>query len=102
MLEELLKLLQSGQDGASLRFGIGSAYLKQNDADNAVEHLKKAIELDPTFSAAWKLYAKALQENGQIDLAVETFRKGIEVAAGKGDIQAAKEMEVFLKRLLKK
>ncbi len=101
MLEELLKLLQSGQDSAALRFGIGNTYLKRKDAYNAMQHLKKAIELDPSFSAAWKLYAKALQENGQTDSAVETFRKGIEVAAGKGDIQAAKEMEVFLKRLLK-
>ncbi len=101
MLEELLKLLRSGQDSAPLRFGIGSAYLKQKDAGNAVEHLKKAIELDQSFSAAWKLYGKALQANGQMDSAADAFRNGIEVATGKGDVQAAKEMKVFLKRLLK-
>jgi Tfp pilus assembly protein PilF len=102
MLEQLLQLLESGQDNAPLRFGLGSAYLKQDDAGNAAVHLAKAIELDPSFSAAWKLYGKALQETGKNEDAADAFRKGIEVANDNGDVQAAKEMEVFLKRLLKK
>jgi Tfp pilus assembly protein PilF len=101
MLEQLLQLLESGQDNAPLRFGLGSACLKQGDADGAVEHLAKAIEFDPAFSAAWKLYGKALLESGDNDSAADAFRKGIQVANEKGDVQAAKEMEVFLKRLLK-
>jgi Tfp pilus assembly protein PilF len=102
MLEQLLQLLESGQDNAPLRFGLGSAYLKQGNAGDAVEHLAKAIEFDPTFSAAWKFYGKALQESGDKDSAADAFRKGIQIANEKGDLQAAKEMEVFLKRLLKK
>jgi Tfp pilus assembly protein PilF len=102
MLEQLLQLLESGQDNAPLRFGIGSAFLKQGDAGDAVEHLAKAVELDPAFSAAWKLYGKALLKSGAEDSAADAFRKGIQVANDKGDVQAAKEMEVFLKRLLKK
>jgi Tfp pilus assembly protein PilF len=102
MLQQLEKLLESGQDNAPLRFGLGSAYLKQGDAENAVVHLGKAIEFDPLFSAAWKLYGKALQEVGEKDKAADAFRRGIDVASEKGDVQAAKEMAVFLKRLLKK
>lgn len=102
MLEQLLRLLEAGQDNAPLRFGLGSAYLKLGETGNAVEHLAKAIELDPSFSAAWKLYGKALQKSGEKDDAVAAFRKGIEVADERGDVQAAKEMRVFLKRLLKK
>jgi Tfp pilus assembly protein PilF len=102
MLEQLLQLLESGQDNAPLRFGLGNAYLKQGDAGNAAKHLAKAIDLDASFSAAWKLYGKALQEAGDEDGAADAYRTGIEVANVNGDIQAAKEMEVFLKRLLKK
>jgi hypothetical protein len=36
---------------------------------------------------------------GQKAAAQEAFSKGIEVAEKKGDIQAVKEMQVFLKRL---
>lgn len=102
MLEQLQKLLESGEDNAPLRFGLGNAYLKQGDAENAAEHLAKAIEFDPSFSAAWKLFGKALQETGDKDRAADAFRTGIAVANEKGDVQAAKEMQVFLKRLLKK
>jgi Tfp pilus assembly protein PilF len=101
MLNELLNLLEKDPDNAILRFSIGSAYLKENNLDQAKEHLAKAVELDPEYSAAWKLYGKTLQLNGEIELAQETLTKGIKVATDMGDIQAAKEMQVFLKRLLK-
>ena len=45
------------------------------------------------------MYGKALTEAGQKDKAINTYQKGIEVANKKGDKQAVKEMEVFLKRL---
>ncbi len=102
MLDNLLKLLQSGQDSALLRFSLGGAYLKQKQPDEALEHLEKAVELDPGYSAAWKLYGKALTQTGNEAQAEEVYRKGIAVATEKGDIQAAREMEVFLKRLQKK
>ncbi len=99
MLEKLLKLLESGQDTALLRFGLGGAYLKQKEPAKAVEHLQKAVEMDPAYSAAWKLYGKALQQIGRVDLAQEAYSKGIDIAQEKGDVQAAKEMTIFLKRL---
>lgn len=99
MLEKLLKLLESGEDTALLRFGLGGAYLKQREASKAVEHLKRAVEMDPSYSAAWKLYGKALLQVGENDLAKAVFDKGIDIAEEKGDVQAAKEMRVFLKRI---
>jgi Tfp pilus assembly protein PilF len=99
MLKELLKLLEKDPDNALLRFSIGSAYLKQNDLEQALQHLAKSVELDTEYSAAWKLYGKTLQQNGEPELAEEVLNKGIEIATDKGDIQAAKEMQVFLNRL---
>ena len=101
MLTELLNLLEKGPDNAMLRYSLGNAYLKDGNLEHAREHLAMAVELDPEYSAAWKLYGKTLQLNGEIELAEEVLTKGIKVATDKGDIQAAKEMQVFLKRLLK-
>ena len=101
MLKELLKLLEKDPENALLRFSIGSAYLKENDLEQAKLHLAKSVQLDPQYSAAWKMYGKTLQQNGDVELAQEVLNKGIEIATEKGDIQAAKEMQVFLKRLLK-
>ena len=47
------------------------------------------------------MYGKALAEAGRQQEAMEAYAKGIECADNKGDIQAAKEMRVFLRRLQK-
>lgn len=92
-------LLASGQDSALLRFSLGGALLKDGDVAGAVEHLAEAVRQDPEYSAAWKLYGKALQATGDTGAAIGAYEKGIAVAEGKGDKQAAREMAVFLKRL---
>lgn len=93
------KMLDRGEDTAMLRFTLGQEYLKRGDADSAVRHLGRAVDMDPDYSSAWKLYGKALAETGDDGAAGEAFEEGIEVAERKGDKQAAKEMRVFLKRL---
>lgn len=101
-IERLEKLLAAGKDSPMLRFGLGDAYLKSSDALTAADHLRRAVELDPDYSAAWKLLGKALSECGSEAEAADAFRRGIAVAEEKGDVQAAREMRVFLKRLEKK
>ncbi len=100
-LDTFKALLDKGNDNELLRYSLGNEYFKQNDFEHAIIHLKKAIEFKPAFSAAWKLYAKALAETKQTGDAIIAFEKGIQIAEEYGDIQAAKEMRVFLKRLMK-
>ena len=100
-LKTFKDLLDKGNDNALLRYSLGNEYLKIQDYENAIFHLQKAIELNQSYSAAWKLYAKALAENEQNIEAISAYEKGISIAESNGDIQAAKEMRVFLKRLKK-
>ena len=100
-INALKNLLKQGQDSLILRFGLGQALLKQGEATEAIVHLCKALEFDAEYSAALKLLGKAYVNNNQNDKAIDTYTRGIEIAERKGDIQAAKEMNVFLKRLLK-
>jgi len=98
-LADLEKLLATGRETALLRFSIGNEYLKLAQPSTAAEHLQRAVELDPKYSAAWKLLGKALAEAGQSAAALTAYRSGIEVAERNGDKQAAKEMTVFASRL---
>lgn len=98
MIEQLERMLAAGTDNALLRFSLGNAY-RQTDCVTAVMHLRRAVELDPGYSAAWKLLGQALTDCGDRSSAAATYRRGIEVAETRGDIQAVKEMRVFLKRL---
>lgn len=92
-------LLKEGNDNELLRYSLGNEYFKQGDFEQSAVHLEKAIELKPSFSAAWKLYAKALTKNKKIDEAIGAYEKGISIAEKNGDVQVLKEMRVFLKRL---
>lgn len=84
-----------------MRYGLGNEYLKLQKFEEAAEHLRKAVEFDPKYSAAWKSLGKALASGGQDAEAIAAYETGIRVAEEKGDVQAAKEMRVFLKRLHK-
>lgn len=95
-------LLAAGKDGALLRFSLGMQYLNAKEPARAEEHLRKAVSMDPAYSAAWKLLGKALEEQGRAEDAMDAYRHGIEAATKRGDKQAAKEMGVFLRRLEKR
>lgn len=97
----LERLLEAGQDTAMLRLSLAGAWLRAGDAERAREHLARAVELDPDYSAAWKLYGKVLADLGRAEQAITVYQRGIEVARKKGDKQAEREMQVFLRRLQK-
>ena len=94
-------MLARGEDNAMMRFALGSKYSKTGDADRAVEHLSVAVSLEPDYSAAWKLLGKVQAEAALGAEVMEIFRTGIEAAGRRGDQQAAREMQVFLKRFEK-
>ena len=99
-LENFERMLAAGKDGALLRFGIGNEYRKAGDPTNAAVHLQRAVALDPGYSAAWKLLGKALVAAGRESEALAAWRDGIAAAEQKGDKQAMKEMQVFVRRLV--
>ena len=100
-LENFLALLAGGRDNALLRFSLGNEYLKQGNATNAAEHLRRAVEHDPKYSAAWKLLGRALTDTEAWPDALAAYQQGIAVAEARGDKQAAKEMSVFARRIQK-
>ncbi|RDE50786.1 MAG: hypothetical protein DVS81_09125 [Candidatus Accumulibacter meliphilus] len=99
IITNLEKLLGGPRDGALLRYSLGNEHLKAGDFQQAARRLREAVERDATYSAAWKLLGKALSEDAHPQAALAAYEQGIVVAEGKGDIQAAREMRVFARRL---
>ena len=99
MRESLEKMLAKGVDNSLLRFGLGKAWLDEGNGAEAALHLRRCVEFDPKYSAAWKLLGKAHQGLGDSAAARLAWQKGIEAAQAHGDKQAEKEMTVFLKKL---
>lgn len=100
-IESLEKLRDGPRDGALLRFSLGNEYMKIGQPALAANAFREAVDRDPQYSAAWKALGKALAESGQADAALTAYECGIAVAEARGDLQAAKEMTVFARRLRK-
>ena len=99
LVERLRAQIGGVRDGALLRFSIGNALLGDGDYAGAAQSFREALGFDPGYSAAWKLLGKALLASDDDEGAATAWRSGIDAANRRGDIQAAKEMTVFLNRL---
>lgn len=98
-IARLQKLVGGPRDNALLHHAIGVEWLKLGRARQAAESLRAATSRDASFSAAWKLLGKALSDCGDTNGAGDAWRHGIVAAEARGDVQAAKEMRVFLRRI---
>ncbi|MTD33028.1 tetratricopeptide repeat protein [Paludibacterium denitrificans] len=80
----LLKVRQAFPDSPQLYFALGlaCAALLQNEA--ALEHFAKAIELAPTFAAAYINQGVLLKKMGQPAKAIACYNQGDGVATGFG------------------
>lgn len=94
-------MLARGQDNEMLRYTLGNAYFARQEYGKAIEHLRKAVDIKPDYSAAWRVLGRALAGDGQLLAARDAFDKGEKVAEANGDKQTAKEINVFRKRVIK-
>jgi len=97
-IQDLLELLEDEPDDALLRLTLGKEYLEAGDAAAALPHLERAVAVDPRYTAAYRYLGAALEALGRADDAAEAWQRGIAVAEETGDLQAGKEMRVFLAR----
>ena len=100
-IASLEKMLDGPRDGALLRYSLGNEYLKEGALVEAEKCFRNAVDRDKHYSAAWKALGKALADSGQPEAALQAYETGISVAEARGDIQAAKEMTVFARRIRK-
>lgn len=100
-LGQLEDLIRKNPKNALMYYTLGIEYSRANESKKAIPVLKEAINLEPDYSAAYRELGRALVNSNLRKEAIEIFNKGIAVAEEKGDIQTAKEMHVFLKRISK-
>jgi tetratricopeptide (TPR) repeat protein len=80
-------------------FLLGRELASAGRAREAIAAFESALAAKPDYTAAYRQLGNALEADGRYDDAAATYRRGIEVAEKTHDIQTAKEMNAFLKRL---
>jgi uncharacterized protein HemY len=100
-IQQLENLVKQNPQSALMHYTLGIEYLRNGKKRKAINILKKTIAIDGEYSAAYRELGKALVESNMKPEAAIIFNKGIAVAEERGDIQTAREMRVFLKRISK-
>ncbi|MBI4455172.1 MAG: tetratricopeptide repeat protein [Acidobacteria bacterium] len=100
-LQQFRRLVETDPTDALSWYGLASLHLKAHRYAEAAAAFRKVVELNPEHSAAYRHLGYSLSHLGDVTAANDAFQTGIPVAKKKGDLQAAKEMEVLLKKLKK-
>lgn len=100
-IDQFEAMLKRGQDSDMLRYTLGNAYYKEKQYDQAAEHLRKAVEMKPDYSTAWKVLGRVLSDAGHFQDALTAYDSGLAAAQKNGDKQVEKEIGVFRRRALK-
>lgn len=98
-INQLENIVRQNPQNALMHYTLGVEYLRAGQPQKAIDVFRKSIELESDYSAAYRELGRALVKSNSMKEARDVFHKGIAVAEGKGDIQTAKEMRVFLKRI---
>jgi len=91
--EMFRQVLELDPEDALGNFGLGELLVEEGRFTDAVVHLERALAADPRYSAAILSLGRAHEGAGDSGLARETYRRGVEVAAAKGDLATANKMQ---------
>lgn len=101
-IDRIKELLVHYPDDVLLLLTLGRRYMEQGDYSQAEKTFLKSIDLDPSYSVTYRYLGEAHAKRGDPSRAAKVYSQGIQIARDQGDLQAAKEMEVFLNRLTRR
>src|SRR3984893_11514834 len=77
--ELLSQLVAAYPNDERAHFALGGYYFGQQDFGTAIEHYKKATEINPTYSTAFNILGYAYRQNADYANAEQAFKKYIEL-----------------------
>lgn len=92
-IEPLKKVLAIDPNDDVAWFGLGKAYMEDNNWQDASKALERCIAVKPSYSAAYYALAQSLQRLNRIDECRRVCDQGIEVSIKNGDAMVTKNLE---------
>ncbi len=92
-IEQFKKILQMDPKDETLWFGLGKAYMGDENWEEAVPALEQCIQVRSNYSAAFFALAQSLQKLEQFEKCRSTCDEGITVATTNGDLLVIKNLE---------
>lgn len=94
------QVLEIDADDTVALFGLGDIAFYYERYKEACEYLEKVVSLDEKYSVAYLLLGKSLEASGNLERAMQVYKKGIDVASKRGDMMPANEMQSRLNQLV--
>jgi len=91
-----LQVIEIDADDALANFGLATLCLERNQFEKAREHLERVLITDPGYAVAYLALGKALKALGQTAEARRIWQEGVKIAAKKGEMMPANEMQSLL------
>ena len=92
-IDKFKKVLQMDPNDETLWFGLGKAYMGDENWEEAVSALESCLKVKPTYSAAILALAQSLKHAGQPEKCHTVCAQGIDVATANGDLLVIKNLE---------
>lgn len=87
------QVLEIDPEDTLANYGLGTISFDRKEYDLARGYLEKVLNADPQYSVAYLALGKTLEGLGEKESAKSIYEKGIEIAAKKGDLMPANEMQ---------
>lgn len=94
-IEQFKNILQLDPNDETLWFGLGKAYMSDQNWAEAIPALERCIQVRPNYSAAYFALAQSLQQQEQFEQCRITCDEGITVATTNGDLLVIKNLEAL-------
>lgn len=93
------QVLEIDPDDTLANYGLGAIYVEKSQWQDSLEYLEKVLKNDEQYSVAYLALGKAYLGLKRKEDAKKVFEKGILVAAKKGDLMPANQMQAELSNL---
>ena len=88
-----IQVLEIDPSDALANFGLGQLRLESGRFADSVDHLERALSVDPDYSAAYLALGRAFESLGETRRAHDTYSSGVAAAARRGDMKTANSMQ---------
>lgn len=93
------QVLEIDEEDSLANFGLGTIAVERQNWTDAAHFLEKVLASDPKYSVAYLALGRAYLGLGLKEKAKDIWKKGIEVAAAKGDLMPANQMQSEVERI---
>ena len=99
-IEKILALLKTSPQDNFLRHALALEYIKIGNDTAAKNLFEEVLTQSPDYTGSYYHLAKLLERNGDTDLAMQWYKKGMQAAKDAGDNHTFNELQSAYEDLL--